>query len=208
MEDILNLYEQPYDPLLPVICFDERPCQLTGDTVSPLPAVSGKPAKEDYHYERNGVCALMIAFEPLTGRRFVEIGETRTKTDYAVFMDKLADRHYPYAEKIRVVQDNLNTHGAGSFYSAFESGKAFGLAQKFEFHYTPIKASWLNMVEIELSAIATECLHRRIPDIGTLKREVSICVRKRDEQKATVRWRFTKVDARKKLKRHYPVIHN
>ncbi len=208
MEDILHLYEQPYDPLQPVICFDERPCQLTGDTVSPLPAAPGKPAKEDYHYERNGTCVLMIAFEPLTGRRFVDIRKTRTKKDYAYFMNKLACNHYPCAEKIRIVQDNLNTHGVGSFYSAFDSGKAFDMADKFEFHYTPLKASWLNMVEIEISAIATECLHRRIPDIETLRHEVNICVGERNRQKATVRWRFTKNDARKKMERHYPIIQN
>lgn len=208
MEDILHLYEQSYDPLLPVICFDERPCQLTGDTVSPLPVRPGKAAKEDYHYERNGTCVMLIAFEPLTGRRFVDVRETRTKKDYACFMDKLADKYYPCAEKIRIVQDNLNTHSAGSFYSAFDSEKAFDLTQKFEFHYTPIKASWLNMVEIEISAIATECLHRRIPDIETLKHEVRICVSERNQQKATIRWRFTKNNARKKMERHYPVIQN
>lgn len=205
MEDVLHLYEQPYDSLLPVICFDERPCQLIGDTVSPLPAGPGKAAKEDYHYERNGTCALLIAFEPLSGRRFAEVTETRTKKDYACFMGKLADC-YPCTEKIRVVQDNLNTHSAGSFYAAFAPEKAFELAQRFEFHHTPTKASWLNMVEIEISAIATECLHRRIPDIETLRREVRICVGERNKQKATVRWRFTKTDARKKMERHYPVI--
>jgi hypothetical protein len=121
-------------------------------------------------------------------------------------MGKLADSYYPCTEKIRVVQDNLNTHTAGSFYAASDSEKAFDLAQRFEFHHTPIKASWLNMVEIEISAIATECLHRRIPDIEILRREVQLCIRERNKQKATVRWRFTKNDARKKMERHYPVI--
>jgi hypothetical protein len=208
MEDVLHLYEQPYDPLQPVICFDERPCQLIGDTVAPLPAGPGKAAKEDYHYERNGTCVMLTAFEPLTGQRFVEIRETRTRQDYADFMNKLCDIHYPCTEKIRVVQDNLNTHNAGSFYAAFNSEKAFDLSQKFEFHYTPVKASRLNMAEIELSAIAAQCLHRRIPDIEKLRYEVQTCVRERNRRKVKVRRRFTENDARKKMKRHYPIIQN
>lgn len=207
MEDILHLYEQPYDPLHPVICFDERPCQMLGDTVNPLPSEPGKPVREDYHYERKGTCVMLTAFEPLTGQRFVDITETRTASDYAVFMHKLADI-YPDAEKIRIVQDNLNTHKYGSFYTAFSPEKSFDLCRRFEFHHTPVKASWLNMAEIEISAIATECLHRRIPDIHTLNREVQSCVRERNRFKAKVRWRFTKNDARKKMKRHYPIIQN
>lgn len=207
MEDILHLYEQPYDPLRPVICFDERPCQLLGDTADPMPACPGKSAKEDYHYERNGTCVLLVAFEPHTGRRIVEVRDSRTRKDYAEFMNRLSDS-YPCTEKLVVVQDNLNTHTAGSFYVAFDPEKASEMSGKSEFHQTPKKASWLNMVEIEISAIATECLHRRIPDIETLKNEVQACVRSRNQQKATVRWRFTKNDARKKMKRHYPIIQN
>ncbi len=206
MENILHLYEQPYDPLLPVICSDERPCQLIGDTVSPLPASPGKAAREDYHYERNGTCALLSASEPLSGRRYVEVSETRTEKDYACFMGKLADCYYPCTEKIRVVRDNPNTHSAGSFYAAFASEKASELAQRSEFHLYTDQSRRLNMVEIEISAIATECLHRRIPDIETLRREVRICVGERNKQKATVRWRSTKIDAGKKMERHYPVI--
>ncbi len=145
----------------------------------------------------NGTCALLPASEPLTGRRSADVRETGTGKDYACFTDKLSD-YYPSAEKLGVVQDNLNTHSAGSFHSASDSEKASELTRKFGFHHTPIRAGWLNMVGIEISAIATGCLHRRIPDIETLRREVRICVGERNQQKAAVQWRFTENDARKK----------
>jgi len=208
MENILDLYELPYNPKRPVICFDERPCQLLDNVVTPLPMEPGKPIRQDYHYDRNGVCSLLIAFEPLRGSRFVQIRKQRTKKDYALFMNELAYTQYPQAEQLLLIQDNLNTHSPGSFYAAFPAPKAFALAKRFDVHYTPNHASWLNMVEIELSAISKHCLERRIGDQNTLEREVLTCVKERNEQRATVHWRFTKNAARDKLKRFYPISQN
>jgi len=204
MENILHLYELPYDPERPLICFDERPCQLIEDVLVPLPMEPGKSKREDYHYKRNGVCTVFMAFEPLTGQRFVQVRQRRTKKDYAEFMRELAESHYPSAKKIVLVQDNLNTHSPGSFYEAFRPEEAFALAQRFEMHYTPTKASWLNMVEIDLSVLSKQCLDRRIGDIGTLEREVLTWARQRRNQRATVQWQFTQVKARDKFKKFYP----
>ena len=208
MENILDLYELPYNPRRPLICFDERPCQLIGEIVAPLPMESGKPTREDYQYERNGVCSLLIAFEPLRGYRFVQIRKHRTKQDYALFMNELAYAQYPHADQLLLIQDNLNTHSPGSFYAAFPAPDAFALAKRFDMHYTPNHASWLNMAEIELSVISKRCLDRRIGDQDTLEREALACVKERNEQHATVHWRFTKNDARIKLKRFYPIDQN
>jgi hypothetical protein len=205
MEDILNLYEQDYDPLYPLICFDERPCQLIDDVIQPLPMKEGKPAREDYHYERKGVCTVFLALEPKTGRRFVEVREKRTKKDYAHFFKQLAEK-YPDANKIRVVQDNLNTHSPSSFYEAFNPEEAFSLSQRFEMHYTPKSASWLNMVEIELSILSKQCLDRRIADMETLEREVKAWTIERNRTKATVQWQFTNDNAREKFSRFYPKL--
>jgi len=144
MEKILDLYEQPYNVRRPVVCFDERPCQLIDDVVVPLPMKPGASKRQDYHYKRNGVCSIFIAFEPLRGKRFVQVRKRRTKEDYAEFMKELAEVHYLDAEKIVLIQDNLNTHTPGSFYEIFEPEDAFTLAERFEMHYTPKKASWLN----------------------------------------------------------------
>lgn len=152
MEEVLHLYQLPYDPMFPTITFDERPCQLIDDVLQPIPMKEGQPKKEDYHYKRNGVCNVFIAFEPHTGQRIIEVRARRTKRDYAIFFQKVAS-HYPEARTIRVVQDNLNTHNPSSFYETFEAKEAFELSQRFEMHYTPKHASWLNMVEIELSAL-------------------------------------------------------
>lgn len=204
MENILDLYEQPYDPKRPLVCLDERPCQLIEDVLVPLPMESGKTKREDYHYQRNGVCTVFTALEPLSGRRFVQVRERRTKQDYTAFMEELAE-HYSHAEKIVLVQDNLNTHTPGSFYAALKPDGAFALAQRFEMHYTPPKASWLNMVEIELSALSKQCLDRRIGDMETLTREVMAWATERDAKQATVQWQFTKNKARSKFERFYPV---
>ncbi len=203
MEDILYLYALPYDSKWPLLCFDERPCQLLEDVLVPLPLEPGRPRREDYHYKRNGVCTIFIAFEPHTGRRFVQIRKRRTKKDYARFMQALAQR-YPDAEKIRLVQDNLNTHTPGSFYAALDPEAAFALGQRFEMHYTPPRASWLNMVEIELSILSKQCLDRRIADMETLEREVLAWVKERNAQRATVQWQFTTADARDKFSKFYP----
>jgi hypothetical protein len=204
MENILHLYELPYDPKRPLICFDERPCQLIENVLVPIPMEPGKTKREDYHYKRNGVCTVFVAFEPLTGQRFVQVRKRRTKKDYAEFMQELAERCYPSADKIVLIQDNLNTHTPGSFYEAFGPEEAFALAQRFEMHYTPTKASWLNMVEIELSILSKQCLDRRIGDIEILEREALAWARQRNEQSATIRWQFTQVKARDKFQRFYP----
>jgi hypothetical protein len=206
MENILHLYELPYDAKRPLLCFDERPCQLIEDVLVPMPMEPGKTKREDYEYRRNGVCTVFVAFEPLTGRRFVQVRQRRTKKDYAEFMRELAEHHYPFADKIVLVQDNLNTHTPGSYYEAFSPEEAFALAQRFELHYTPTKASWLNMVEIELSILSKQCLDRRIGDIETLEREALAWARQRNEQRATVQWQFTQVKARNKFQRFYPGI--
>jgi hypothetical protein len=207
MEDVLDVYEQPYDPKRPVICFDERPCQLIGEVIVPIPMKPGKPKKENYEYIRNGTCCLFMAFEPRAGKRVTCVKERRTKVDYADFMKDLVQR-YPDAETILLVQDNLNTHTAGSFYEALPPEDAFELARKFEYHYTPKKGSWLNIAEIELSAISKQCLDRRIGKIEKLADEVGAWERERNRIKAGVRWEFKKNDAREKLHRHYLNLQN
>lgn len=208
MEDILNIYEKPYNKEYPVICFDERPCQLLEDIIMPLSMKPGKVKKEDYHYERNGTCSILIAFEPLKGSRFVHIRNQRTKKEYALFMKELAEKHYPNAKKIILIQDNLNTHNPGSFYEISSPEKAFKLTQRFEMHYTPKKASWLNMAEIELSVISKQCLDRRISNIKLLEKEVLALAKERNLKKATVNWQFTKNNARIKFKKFYSTHHN
>ena len=207
MEDVLDLYEQPYDPKHTVICFDERPCQLIGDAFIPIPIKPGSPKKEHYEYIRNGTCCIFLAFEPRAGKRIVCVKERRTRVDYADFMKTLSLR-YPEAETILLVQDNLNTHTAGSFYEVLPPEEAFELARSFEFHFTPKKGSWLNMAEIELSALSKQCLDRRIADLKTLKHEVSAWENERNSIGATVRWQFKKDNARDKLQRHYQKLQN
>lgn len=202
MEDVINLYEKPYDADYPVLCFDERPCQLIGDVLIPLPMKPHQPRREHYAYKRNGICYILIAFEPLAGKRFVEVSKRRTKRDYARFMETLA-REYAMAKRIILIQDNLNTHNPSSFYESFRPERAFELSQCFEMHYTPKRGSWLNMVEIELSALSKQCLDRRIGDMGTLERELLACVRERNHKKATVNWQFSKNNARDKFRRYY-----
>jgi hypothetical protein len=206
MEDILALYEQPYDPLRPVVCFDERPCQLIGEVLAPIPMQPGRIKRQDDEYERQGTCCILIACEPVQGWRFVQVRMRRTAIDYALFMQELVEAHYRNVDRIRLVQDNLTTHTPGSFYQAFAPQEAFALAQKFEVHYTPIKGSWLNMAEIELSALARQCLDRRIGDIETFKNEVIVWTDKRNQARKSVRWKFTQTDARRKLKSKYPML--
>ena len=207
MEDVLDLYEQPCDPKRPVICFDERPCQLIDDAIIPMPVKPGSIRKEHYEYVRNGTCCIFLAFEPRTGKRMTSVKERRTKVDYADFMRNIVNQ-YPDAETILLVQDNLNTHTAGSFYEALPPEEAFKLAKRFEYHYTPKKGSWLNMAEIELSALSKQCLDRRIANIEILAGEVSAWEYERNAVGATVRWKFNKCNARKKLQRHYSNLQN
>jgi len=207
MEQVLDIYERPYHPRYPVVCFDERPCQLLGDVLMPIPMKPGRVERQDYHYQRNGTCAVLMAVEPLAGRRIVNVTEQKTKKDYAEFMKTLA-ASYLDAEKIVLVQDNLNTHNPSSFYEVFPAAEAFALAQRFEMVYTPKKASWLNMAEIELSALSKQCLDRRIAEMRTLAAEVGSWTRRRNQLKATICWNFTKNDARNKLNRFYKTIKN
>lgn len=202
MEAVLHLYGLAYDRAYPVVCFDERPCVLHGEVVEPLEMKPGKPRRHDYEYERKGTCCLLVAFEPLTGFRMVEVAEQRTAEHYTRFMKKLAE-HYGEAERIRLVQDNLNTHTFASFYKHLPAREAFLLTRTFDFHFTPKKASWLNMAEIELSVIVRQCLGRRIESIETMDAEIGQLVKERNEAGARVNWQFTPTQAREKLQRHY-----
>ena len=204
MEDVLDLYSEPLDPARPLVCFDERPCQLLADARPPLPPGPGRPAREDYEYRRLGTCNVFAWLQPLAGRRHVEVTERRTKRDFALQMRALADEHFPEAATIRVVLDNLNTHTPAALYEAFPPAEAHRIARRLEFHYTPKHGSWLNMVELELSVLSRQCLERRLPDLETMRREVALWESRRNEQRATVRWRFTTADARTKLRRLYP----
>jgi len=205
MERLLWLYSLPLDARFPVVCFDERPCFLIGDTVSSLALKAGSPLKEHYEYEKHGSCALLAAIEPKTGRRLAQVYDQRRKREYALFLKELAAM-YPAAEKICLVQDNLNTHNTSSLYETFAAEEAFALAQRFEFYYTPKKASWLNMIEIEFSAIARQCLHRRIAGKAELEREVQAIVKERAAKAIKIEWQFSIASARTKLNRHYEQV--
>lgn len=206
MEDVLEVYKLPYDAQRPVICMDEMPKQLLADLREPLACQSGQAAKQDYEYKRNGVEDLFMLFEPLQGKRFVEVKDRRRKVEWAHIMKGVADDLYPNAETIIVVLDNLNTHTPAAFYETFEPEEARRLAERFEFHFTPKHGSWLNMAEIELSVLTRQCLNRRIPDKEMLIREVSAWQKQRNDEVVKVLWRFTTADARIKLRRLYPQI--
>lgn len=203
----MDIYERDYDPRRPVVCFDERPCQLLGDVLMPIPMKPGHVERQDYHYKRNGTCAVLMAVEPLAGHRIAETTRRKTKKDYAKFMKRLA-AHYPQAEKIILIQDNLNTHNPSSFYEVFEAPEAFALSQRFEMVYTPKKASWLNMAEIELSVLSKQCLDRRIDKIRTLATQVKGWTKQRNRRKITICWGFTKNAARDKFERSYETVKN
>jgi DDE superfamily endonuclease len=208
MADILSLYEEPYERSRPVICFDERPCQLIGTVLAPMPMKPGRSKRQDYEDERHGTCCVLLAFEPLRSWRSVQVRERRTAIDYAPFMKNLVETYDSSVNVIRLVQDNLNTHTPGSFYYAFTPSAGFALAQKVEGHYTPLKARWLNRAAIELSARAQQCLDRRISNMERFKQEVTIWTGKRNQARKTVRWKVTKSDARRKLHGKYPTIQN
>jgi hypothetical protein len=204
MEDVLDLYAEPYDPARPTVCFDETSKQLIAETRLPLPMEPGKPERVDYEYERNGTANLFLVTEPLRGWRHVDVTDRRTKHDFAQQMRDLVDRHFPDADRIRVVLDNLNTHTPGSLYEAFAPDEARRILRKLEFHYTPVHGSWLNMAELEFSMLSRQCLGRRIGDRHTLVSEVAAWETARNAQRATIRWQFTVLDARRKLHRLYP----
>lgn len=205
MEQILWLYALPYDPLYPVICFDERPCFLIENTKTPIAMRSGKITKEHYAYKKNGSCSLLAAIEPLSGKRIAKVYDRRTKKEYADFMNIVAS-HYPNAIKIRTVQDNLNTHNFSSFYQNYSAQKAFELMQRFEFYYTPKSASWLNMIEIEFSALARQCLNQRIPTKKMLEKKVLTLVKERNDKKIKINWQFSIDKARDKMGKHYKIV--
>ena len=203
MEDVLNQYALPYDPQRPLICFDERPCFLIDDVGAILPMSPGKAKRYHYEYAKHGSCCVLLAFEPHTGFRYVEVRQRRTAVDYAQFMQHLIQTYYADVACMRLVQDNLNTHTPGSFYEVLDPEDAFDLSQRFEMHYTPKKGSWLNMAEIEFAALSTQCLNRRIGDVATLSEEVQAWTTQRNINRTTVNWQFTQSKARSKLNRHY-----
>jgi hypothetical protein len=204
MEDVLDLYAEPYDPKRPKVNFDESSKQLLADTRASLPAQAGHPRRYDYTYEREGTRNLFVFCEPQAGWRHIAVTVHRTKVDFAQQMQWLVDERYPEAEVIRVVLDNLNTHKPASLYEAFAPAEARRLAKKLEFHYTPKHGSWLNMAEIELSILARQCLDRRIADEASLKQEVQAYQVRRNAERATINWQFSVSDARHKLYRLYP----
>lgn len=204
MEDVLDLYAEPYEPKRPMVVFDETSKQLIGETRQPLPAQPGSPARYDYEYKRNGSRTLFLLCEPHAGWRRVEVTKQRTRQDFAHQMQWLVDERYPAAEVIRVVLDNLNTHKVASLYETFAPAEAHRLRQKLEFHYTPKHGSWLNMAEIELSVLTRQCLHRRLATEAALKREVAAVTAARNAARATIKWQFTTAQARVKLHHLYP----
>jgi DDE superfamily endonuclease len=206
MEDVLEVYQRPYDPQRPQVCLDEASKQLVAQTRTPLEAEPGQPLREDYEYERCGTANLFMLFEPLAGRRHVKVTDRRTAADFAGVLKDLVDVHYPEAEVIVLVMDNLNTHKVASLYEAFEPAEARRLLEKLEIHYTPKHGSWLNMAETELSVLSRQCLDRRIADQGVLVYEVALWQDQRNEAVCKVHWQFTTADARVKLQRLYPVI--
>ncbi len=203
MEDVLELYHEPYDPQRPVVCFDERPCQLLSETRPPIPPKQGRAERYDYEYKREGTANLFLFFQPLQGWRHVEVTERRTAVDFAQQMRAMVDEHFPEAEQVRVVLDNLSTHTPWALYQAFEPDEARRIVRKLDFHYTPRHGSWLNMAEIEYSVLGRQCLDGRIPDQETLWRRIGPWEKSRNQQEATVNWRFTITDARAKLPHLY-----
>ena len=204
MEDVLDLYAEPYDPKRPVVCFDETSTQLLAETRAPMPPRPGRPQRQDYEYRREGTRNLFLACEPLAGWRQVAVTQRRTMQDFAHQMRWLVDEAYPEVPVVRVVLDNLNTHRTASLYETFPAVEARRIAKRLEFHYTPKHGSWLNMAEIEFSVLSRSCLRQRIPDQETLGREVQALVRERNAAQSIINWRFNTQNARTKLHRLYP----
>ena len=204
MEDVLDVYERPYDPRFPVICMDEASKQLVGEVRKPLPVKLGQPLRIDSEYERMGTCNLFMFCEPLHGWRNVRVTERRTKVDWAYALQDLIVEHYSQAEKIILVMDNLNTHSPSSFYEAFDPSTARSLTERLEIHYTPKHGSWLNIAECELSVLGRQCLDRRIDDALELGQEVNAWQSERNRTANKINWQFTTHDARRKLRRLYP----
>ncbi len=206
MEDVLAVYAMPYDPLYPVVCMDESCKQLIGEVQNPIPAAPGRAARIDHEYVRNGVAQIFLEVEPLMGRRHVAASEHRTATDWAHWIKGMLDERYPEAVKVRLVLDNLNTHTAASLYKTFAPEEARRLVERLELHYTPKHGSWLNVAEIEFSALSRQCLDRRIRDFSTLQMEITAWEDDRNNRQPQVDWQFTTADARIKLKHLYPKL--
>jgi transposase len=207
MESVLDVYKMPYNEEYPVVCMDESPKQLIKQTRIPIPAKPGSNAREDYEYARNGLVQIFMANEPLKGKRFVEVSQTKTKKSWAHFINELSVK-YPLAKKIRLIMDNLNTHTPGALYETFSPDEAKRLWDRYEFIYTPKHGSWLNMAEIELHVLMGQCLNRRIENISIIKEEIETWQEARNNKKATINWQFKTTDARIKLKRLYPTLSN
>jgi hypothetical protein len=206
MEDVLDVYQREYDENCPVICMDEKPYQLLDESRNPIPMKPGEVKRYDSEYVRNGTCSIFMFSEPLKGWRKVSVSERRTKKDWAMQVAEILEVHYPNAPKVCFVMDNLNTHNISSFYEAFPPDRARTLARRMEIHYTPKHGSWLNVAEIELSAMTSQCLGRRIPDIESLTTELNAWNVARNDAAVSVEWQFRTEDARIKLKRLYPII--
>ena len=206
MEDVLDVYHRPYDEACPVICMDEKPYQLLDECRQPIPMKSGKVKRYDSEYVRNGTCSIFVFVEPLKGQRRVSVSKRRTKVDWAHHVANLLEVYYPNAPKVCLVMDNLNTHTISSLYEAFPAARARALAKRLEIHYTPKHGSWLNIAEIELSALTSQCLGRRIPDIVTLSSELDAWNTIRNNASVSVNWQFSTDDARIKLHRLYPNV--
>jgi hypothetical protein len=206
MEDLLEVYHRPYDERRPLVCLDEIPVQLVGESRVPLPARPGRPERYDYEYVRRGTANLFMVFEPLLGWRWVKATERRTARDLAEVLRELVEEIHAEAARVVLVTDNLNTHGPGCLYEAFEPSRARRIAAKLEWHYTPVHGSWLNVAEVELAALAKQCLGRRIGSIEELAREVSAWQDERNEARVEARWQFTTTKARVKLRRLYPSL--
>lgn len=206
MEDVLDLYQEPYDPRRPVICMDETSKQLVAETRVPIPAAKGRPRRDDYEYERKGTADVFIFTQPLRGWRWAPVSERRTRREWALFVKELLDVHQPDADVVRLVMDNLNTHAVASLYETFPPREAHRLAKRLEIHYTPKHGSWLDVAEIELKALSVQCLDRRIPDIETLRHEVRAWEAARNRSRVGVDWHFATPEARIKLKHLYPAI--
>ncbi len=206
MEDVLEVYSRPFDPDIPVVCMDEKPCQLLDEARKPIPAKPKSIRKEDNEYIRKGTCSIFLFTEPLGGWRRCDVSERRTKQDWAEQVRILLEEDYPDSEKVILVMDNLNTHNTSSLYERFPAAQAFCLSQRLEIHYTPKHGSWLNIAEVELSALTTQCLNRRIPSIEMMSKEVGTWASKRNHSQKSVDWQFNITSARCKLKHLYPVV--
>ena len=206
MEDVLEVYQRPHDPAFPVVCLDETSKQLIAETRVPIAAKPRRTARFDYEYQRNGTANLFMMFAPLEGWRHVKVTDRHAAVDFAQVLKELSDTHFPEARKIALVQDNLSTHKPASLYEAFPAAEARRLVERFEWHYTPKHGSWLNMAEIELSALNSQCLDRRIPDLITMQTYIAAWEYDRNNRQSKIHWHFDTIDARVKLKHLYPKL--